>query len=85
MADELTDVERQVLSAVRDEGLPTNSVALTQRTGFDHDVVKAALESLSGEHLTTERREDGHSHRTEVTGFLGDGGLPRAPATDALG
>ena len=82
MADELTEVERQVLSAVRDEGLPTNSVALTQRTGFDHDVVKQALHSLQGRLLRTEPRDDGQSHRTEVVAFLGDGAAPREPTGD---
>jgi hypothetical protein len=83
MADDLNDVERQVLSAVRDEGLPTNSVALTQRTGLDHDVVKQALAQLGRDHLATEPRDDGHSQRTEVVGFKGDGALPRDPTTDA--
>lgn len=82
MAEELTEVERQVLSAVRDEGLPTNTVALTQHTGFDEDVVRQALESLGGTHLRIEPRDDGLSRRIEVVAFLGDGGVARELVDD---
>jgi hypothetical protein len=81
MAYELSEVELQVLSAVRDEGVPTNDVAVTQRTGFDRDVVREALRALGGDYLDiTPRDDDPVSERIEVLDFVGDGGLTR-PST----
>jgi membrane protein implicated in regulation of membrane protease activity len=78
MADELTEVERQVLSAARDERLPTNDVALAEVTGLDRDVVRAALVRLGEDYLrVTPHHDVPVSERVEVVGVKGDGGLTR--------
>ncbi|HZI98073.1 MAG TPA: hypothetical protein VFD41_11175 [Actinomycetales bacterium] len=69
MAEELDEVELQVLGAVRDESLPTNDVALADVTGLGRDVVRAALVRLGERHLTVTPHHDGDvSDRVEVSG-----------------
>lgn len=81
MVTELNEVQLQVLSAVRDEGVPTNDVAVTHRTGLDREAVRSALRSLAEDHLDVEERHDDPvSDRVEVLGFRGDGAATR-PST----
>jgi hypothetical protein len=82
MSEELTEVQLQVLSAVRDEGLPTNDVAVARRTGLSGDVVRQALLDLADDHLDVVRHtDDPVAQRVEVRAFT-DAGVARPPTKD---
>jgi hypothetical protein len=85
MSEELTEMQLQVLSAVRDEGLPTNDVAVSRRTGLSGDVVRRALLDLAGDHLEVVRHtDDPVSERVEVRAFT-DAAVTRPPTQDWQG
>jgi DNA-directed RNA polymerase sigma subunit (sigma70/sigma32) len=83
MATELNEVELQVLSAVRDNGVPTTDAEVADRTGLTREAIREALRSLGDDYLLVRPHgQDPDGDVVEVLDFKGDGAVPRPPSTD---
>lgn len=83
MAENLTEVQLQVLSAVRDEGVPTGDTEIIRRTGLEPAAIRQALRELGDDYLLIRPRgEDAGGEAIDVLDFKGDASVPRPPSRD---
>ena len=83
MANDLNEVQLQVLSAVRDNGVPTTDAEIADRTGMTREAVREAMRSLGEDYLLVRPHGgDAEGDAVEVLDFKGDGAVPRPPSKD---
>lgn len=80
MATELTEVQLQVLSAVRDEGVPTSDAEVVRRTGLTEEAVREAVLALSDDYLLVKSASE--ERGIEILDFKGDASVARPPTRD---